>query len=331
MKENDVITITLKGKDAKKYFLERTTEKLGVRFQEIPKDSLILEEIGSSKMAVEIFKDALEMNFLEDVDFKVGKITKQTEGKNIESENLPISTNEKPNRKGLGDDQREILRFMENHREEEFSINSLSIATDYIKSKLRIILPSLVKRNLIERKKFKNSYVYFCIAEDTTVDENVESIPETTEMESDQLDIEDSISMEKTTEKTSETLEEKALAKQSAETKRIRELFTIPKYLHILNNIFKNDSFSVEAIRRKCNHEEATALTEVIRVLSGEAIQYSPDDDDIYNVNIIWRTYSLVRLGQKDIETEKSPEILELLLTKGLIYEEPEGKYNIVM
>ena len=80
-----------------------------------------------------------------------------------------------------------------------------------------------------------------------------------------------------------------------------------------------------------CPINEATALTEVIRVLSGEAIQYSPDDDDIYNVNIIWRTYSLVRLGQKDIEPEKSPEILELLLTKGLIYEEPEGKYNIVM
>lgn len=331
MKENNVITITLKGKDAKKYFLEKTTEKLGVRFQEIPKDALILEEIGSSKIAVEIFKDALEMNFLEDVEFQVGKITKQTEGENVESENLSISTNGKPNRKGLGDNQREILRFMENHRGEEFSINSLSIATDYIKSKLRIILPNLVKRNLIERKKIKNSYVYFCIAEDKTVDENVELIPETTEMESDQLDIEDSISMEKTTEKTSETLEEKALAKQSAETKRVRELFTMPKYLHILNNIFKNDSFSVEAIRRKCNYEEATALTEVIRVLSGEAIQYSPDDDDIYNVNIIWRTYSLIRLGQKDIETEKSSEIIELLLTKGLIYEEPEGKYNIVM
>lgn len=331
MKENNVITITLKGKDAKKYFLEKTTEKLGVRFQEIPKDALILEEIGSSKIAVEIFKDALEMNFLEDVEFQVGKITKQTEGENVESENLSISTNGKPNRKGLGDNQREILRFMENHRGEEFSINNLSIATNYIKSKLRIILPNLVKRNLIERKKIKNSYVYFCIAEDKTVDENVELIPETTEMESDQLDIEDSISMEKTTEKNSETLEEKALAKQSAETKRVRELFTMPKYLHILNNIFKNDSFSVEAIRRKCNYEEATALTEVIRVLSGEAIQYSPDDDDIYNVNIIWRTYSLVRLGQKDIETEKSSEIIELLLTKGLIYEEPEGKYNIVM
>lgn len=331
MKENNVITITLKGKDAKKYFLEKTTEKLGVRFQEIPKDALILEEIGSSKIAVEIFKDALEMNFLEDVEFQVGKITKQTEGENVGSENLSISTNGKPNRKGLGDNQREILRFMENHRGEEFSINNLSIATNYIKSKLRIILPNLVKRNLIERKKIKNSYVYFCIAEDKTVDENVELIPETTEMESDQLDIEDSISMEKTTEKNSETLEEKALAKQSAETKRVRELFTMPKYLHILNNIFKNDSFSVEAIRRKCNYEEATALTEVIRVLSGEAIQYSPDDDDIYNVNIIWRTYSLVRLGQKDIETEKSSEIIELLLTKGLIYEEPEGKYNIVM
>lgn len=327
MKENNVITITLKGKDAKKYFLERTTEKLGIRFQEIPKDSLILEEIGSSKMAVEIFKDALEMNFLEDVEFQVGKITKQTEGENVESENLSIITNGNPNRKGLGDDQREILRFMENHRGEEFSINSLSIATDYIKSKLRIILPSLIKRNLIERKKFQNSYVYFCIAEDKNVDENVELIPETAEMESDQLDIEDSISMEKT----SETLEEKALAKQSSETKRIRELFTTPKYLHILNNIFKNDSFSVEAIRRKCNYEEATALTEVIRVLSGEAIQYSPDDDDIYNVNSIWRTYSLVRLGQKDIETEKSSEIIELLLTKGLIYEEPEGKYHLVM
>lgn len=94
-------------------------------------------------------------------------------------------------------------------------------------------------------------------------------------------------------EEASETLEEKALAKQSSETKRIRELFTTPKYLHILNNIFKNDSFSVEAIRRKCNYEEATALTEVIKVLSGEAIQYSPDDDYIYNVNSIWRTYSL--------------------------------------
>ena len=216
---------------------------------------------------------------------------------------------------------------MENHRGEEFSINSLSIATDYIKSKLRIILPNLIKRNLIERKKLKNSYVYFCIAEDKTVDENVELIPETTEIESDQLDIEAPISMEET----SETFEEKALAKQSSETKRIRELFTTQKYLHILNNIFKNDSFSIEAIRRKCNYEEATALTEVIRVLSGEAIQYSPDDDDIYNVNSIWRTYSLVRLGQKDIETEKSSEIIELLLTKGLIYEEPKGKYNIVM
>ena len=230
----------MKGKDAKKYFLERTTEKLEVRFQEIPKDSLILEEIGSSKMAVEIFKDALDMNFLEDVEFQVGKITKQTEGENVESENLPSNTNGKPNRKDLGNDQRKILKFMENHRGEEFSINSLSIATDYVKSKLRIILSSLVKRNL-------------------------------------------------------------------------------------------NDSFSVEAIRRKCNHEEADALTEVIRVLSGEAIQYYPDDDDIYNVNITWRTYSLVRLGQKDIETEKSSEIIELLLTKGLIYEEPEGKYNIVM
>ena len=327
MKENNVITITLKGKDAKKYFLEKTTEKLGVRFQEIPKDALILEEIGSSKIAVEIFKDALEMNFLEDVDFKVGKITKQTEGENVESENLPSNTNGKPNRKGLGNDQIKILRFMENHRGEEFSINNLSIATNYIKSKLRIILPNLVKRNLIERKKIKNSYVYFCIAEDKTVDENVELIPETTEIESDQLDIEAPISMEET----SETLEEKALAKQSSETKRIRELFTTPKYLHILNNIFKNDSFSVEAIRRKCNYEEATALTEVIKVLFGEAIQYSPDDDDIYNVNSIWRTYSLVRLGQKDIETEKSSEIIELLLTKGLIYEEPQGKYNIVM
>lgn len=191
-------------------------------------------------MAVEIFKDALDMNFLEDVEFQVGKITKQTEGENVESENLPSNTNGKPNRKGLGNDQRKILKFMENHRGEEFSINSLSIATDYVKSKLRIILSSLVKRNL-------------------------------------------------------------------------------------------NDSFSVEAIRRKCNYEEATALTEVIRVLSGEAIQYSPDDDDIYNVNIIWRTYSLVRLGQKDIETEKSSEIIKLLLTKGLIYEEPKGKYNIVM
>lgn len=289
MKENNVITITLKGKDAKKYFLERTTEKLGVRFQEIPKDALILEEIGSSKIAVEIFKDALEMNFLKDVDFKVGKITKQTEGENVESENLPSSTKGKPNKKGLGDDQREILGSMENHKGEEFSINNLSIATNYIKSKLRIILPSLVKRNLIERKKVKNSYVYFCIAEDKTVDENVELIPETTEMESDQLDIEAPISMEEA----SETLEEKALAKQSSETKRIRELFTTPKYLHILNNIFKNDSFSVEAIRRKCNYEEATALTEVIKVLSGEAIQYSPDDDYIYNVNSIWRTYSL--------------------------------------
>ena len=35
MKENDVITITLKGKDAKKYFLERTTEKRFKKFLKI--------------------------------------------------------------------------------------------------------------------------------------------------------------------------------------------------------------------------------------------------------------------------------------------------------
>ena len=43
MKENDVIIITLKGENTKKYFLDKIAPNFGVRFKEIPKESLEIE------------------------------------------------------------------------------------------------------------------------------------------------------------------------------------------------------------------------------------------------------------------------------------------------
>lgn len=190
MQKTDIITITLKGAKAKEYFLKRITENLGIRFKEIPKEPLVIEEKGNSEMAVEIFKKALELKFLEEVQFKVEESHKLTEP-NKEEDSISNNDKDKANEKGLGDVQLIVLSFLKEHSGKEFLLGELSCNTDCIKSKLKVVLESLLKRNLIEKKKTTNGDVYF-VAKNDEVDKNAELIPADTETESVQSDITDS-------------------------------------------------------------------------------------------------------------------------------------------
>lgn len=265
--------------------------------------------------------------------------------------------------KGLGDSQRAILDYLKDH-EAGRTINDMIQDTIHSKCRLRQILQSLMGRKLIERKKVDKVYVYFCInrtaeksaeAEavqaDETDDNQFNATAESKE-EAENKQAEESSEVSKKEEAKSETpvkneessksekiqnalaIEQRrkeAITKQSSETKRIVNLFVKPKYLHVLHEIFKNDSFSVEAIRKKSDFADAKALTEVISALAGEAIQYDTNAEGTYIVDNLWRTYALVRLGKKDLKEEYPNELMiDRLLDKGLIFEKENQEYDII-
>lgn len=264
--------------------------------------------------------------------------------------------------KGLGDSQRAILDYLKDY-EAGRTINDMIQDTIHSKCRLRQILQSLMERNLVGRKKAGKVYVYFCIngkaekstetedvKEDKTENNHLDVTAESKEEETKQA--EESSEVSKKEEAKSETpvkseessksekvinalaIEQRrkeAITKQSPETKRIVNLFVKPKYLHVLHEIFKDNSFSVEAIRRKSDFADAKALTEVISALAGEAIQYDTSTEGTYIVDNLWRTYALVRLGKKDLKEEYPNELMiDRLLDKGLIFEKENQEYDII-
>lgn len=274
----------------------------------------------------------------------------------------PSKSKKRKSSKGLGDSQRAILDYLKGH-EAGRTINDMIQDTIHSKCRLRQILQSLMERKLIERKKVDKVYVYFCInrtaeksaeAEavqaDETDDNQFNATAESKEEETKQA--EESSEVSKKEEAKSETpvkseessksekvinalaIEQRrkeAITKQSSETKRIVNLFVKPRYLHVLHEIFKNDSFSVEAIRKKSDFADAKALTEVISALAGEAIQYDTNTEGTYIVDNLWRTYALVRLGKKDLKEEYPNELMiDRLLDKGLIFEKENQEYDII-
>lgn len=274
----------------------------------------------------------------------------------------PSKSKKRKSSKGLGDSQRAILDYLKDH-EAGRTINDMIQDTIHSKCRLRQILQSLMGRKLIERKKVDKVYVYFCInrtaeksaeAEavqaDETDDNQFNATAESKEEETKQA--EESSEVSKKEEAKSETpvkseessksekvinalaIEQRrkeAITKQSSETKRIVNLFVKPKYRHVLYEIFKDNSFSVEAIRRKSDFADAKALTEVISALAGEAIQYDTNTEGTYIVDNLWRTYALVRLGKKDLKEEYPNELMiDRLLDKGLIFEKENQEYDII-
>lgn len=370
MKINDTSIVILKGENAKKYFLERITADKGIRFKEIPEGDITLEERGSSVETTEIFRDLLERKLLDEVEFKTGEYEENTEikeekGKEKEAEKekkeeiiTPSKSKKRKSSKGLGDSQRAILDYLKNH-EAGRTINDMIQDTIHSKCRLRQILQSLMGRKLIERKKVDKVYVYFCINEKAEKSTETEAVKEDNHLdataeskEEETKQAEESSEVSKKEEAKSETpvkseessksekiqnalaIEQRrkeAITKQSSETKRIVNLFVKPKYLHVLHEIFKNDSFSVEAIRKKSDFADAKALTEVISALAGEAIQYDTNAEGTYIVDNLWRTYALVRLGKKDLKEEYPNELMiDRLLDKGLIFEKENQEYDII-
>ena len=274
----------------------------------------------------------------------------------------PSKSKKRKSSKGLGDSQRAILDYLKGH-EAGRTINDMIQDTIHSKCRLRQILQSLMERNLVGRKKAGKVYVYFCIngkaekstetedvKEDKTENNHLDVTAESKEEETKQA--EESSEVSKKEEAKSETpvkseessksekvinalaIEQRrkeAITKQSPETKRIVNLFVKPKYLHVLHEIFKDNSFSVEAIRRKSDFADAKALTEVISALAGEAIQYDTSTEGTYIVDNLWRTYALVRLGKKDLKEEYPNELMiDRLLDKGLIFEKENQEYDII-
>lgn len=316
-----IITITLKGEKSKKYFLDKMSKSLGVRFAKIPKEELVIEEQGDSKLSVELFKDLLFMNLLDEVEFKVRNPIKPA-AKKVSN---PVKVS---NQKRLGCSQRKILAFMITHEGEEFSINSLSSSINYnfTKNNLAQIIENLAKRNLISKKKTnKDEYVYFYISSDKSDFEEVNKKQENSDEE---------MLLPSNSVQNSVPIEQKkanAITKQTPEIKKILKLFVTSKYIHILNEIFKKTVFNVEAIRNKSDFADKKALTEVISVLDEEAIQYDAKNDGTYCVDNAWRTYALIRLGNNGAKSEDLNKVAELLLDKGLIYEDADGTYNIII
>ena len=121
-----------------------------------------------------------------------------------------------------------------------------------------------------------------------------------------------------------------ALEKQTIKSREIIKLFLVPRYIHVLNEIFKNEKFSVDTLRKQFDVIDCNTLPEVLRVLDDEAIIFNEDTEGTYEANEMWRIYVMIRLGTKKIEN--CPEkILNLLLDKGLIYEVDNKKYSVVL
>lgn len=158
MKENDVIIITLKGENTKKYFLNKIAPNFGVRFKKIPKESLVIEVKVNSKKSLKIIKDLLEMNFFKESDFQVEENPKHEEGEYVECKK---SQN---NNKEMNDTQREILDYMKKHKGQYFAIRELAYYTKHTETKVKTILESLREMNLIKAIKFRNGRTYFYIS-----------------------------------------------------------------------------------------------------------------------------------------------------------------------
>lgn len=123
----------------------------------------------------------------------------------------------------------------------------------------------------------------------------------------------------------------KAIAMQTPGTREILKLFASPKYIKILNEIFRHTrSFNRDAIRNELNYEYWPLLSDVIYVLNEKAIHYDNiKNDGTYSVDESWSNYSLIRLGLDDTKPRDLDEVASLL-DKGLVYENPEGKYCII-
>ena len=371
MEKTDIIIIEFKGRKAKEYILNKMTKGSGIRFKEIPKESIVIEETGKSTRTNEIFDDLINLKVIDEVEFKTPKSDEFPENPT----EIEVTKKEKMT-KGLGNTQIEVLKFLKEHHEEKFSIKELSIAMEIDMWNAERILKNLDKRNLIERVRMCGVDEYFFLHEE--IGKNVENQEEEKELSeknqgknelAEELQVEkmstEEIHEEKETteegydkkESAEEFKEEKrpdekkqketnnseevlraekrrkiAIEKQTDVTKKILKMFLVPKYDHILNEIFKKSTFNVEALRKKFDYADCETLTKVIKVLDEEAIKYDEANDGTYNVECAWREYARKRLKENlTDENFSSKEIIEELVKKGLIYEKEKDNFELIM
>ena len=89
----------------------------------------------------------------------------------------------------------------------------------------------------------------------------------------------------------------------------------------------------MEYVRNKLLFEEKDILPEIIKKLNNEAISYDKlsETEGKYNVDPTWRVFALNRLGiERRFNISPSQEVIQKLLSKGLIYKNAEGIYEIM-
>ena len=122
---------------------------MNIRFKNIPKEPIILEEKFSSEDAVNIFKQALENDFLQEVEFKV---------KNNKNNENQVNTK----KVRLGRMQKQVLEYLKEHDNERFSAKEIADdITDMEEPESERVLSSLYRKDLIKRTAESGIYEYF--------------------------------------------------------------------------------------------------------------------------------------------------------------------------
>lgn len=346
MEERDVVTITLKGEETKKYFLDRIGRSFGVTFKKIPKEPIILEEKGGKKNSVEMFSDLLELKLIKDVSFEtsccdeeeieVPKVSKEVKidqisliTDNIEENDASV---EKKNvSKHRGQNRREIINYLSKKGEETFSsrdvANELNIS--YITTKR--ILEKLVKEKYLEKQIISaRKTKYFVILQNNERKNNLEEQKRKNE------NIDESVKNEKASQKVdndwAEKRKEEAISKQTEKTKKILQLFCKGKnYEGVLKKIFRVDWFETCRLSSELSSEENNVLPEILITLENEAITRSEDEAGKFEVDVVWRIYALNRLGlEVKRNVARSQEVINDLLEKGMIYDSGNMEYELI-
>lgn len=156
------VTITLKGNNSKKVFLDKISQDSGIHFKNVPKATIILET--NDCIATSFFGDFSKLNLLNEVEFKGLDVTTE------------VKSQEK-NFKSLGIKQKEVLQFLKSRPMQSFSTREILQNVWVSETNLKRILVSLIERNLIKKTTNIGMVKYYYPSNDVEF-EKTQKIPD---------------------------------------------------------------------------------------------------------------------------------------------------------
>ena len=162
------VTITLKGNNSKKFFLDKISQDSGIHFKNVPKARIIIETRDLSK-ATSFFKDFSNLNLLNEVEFEGLELSE-------------VKSQEK-NFKSLGIKQKKVLDFFKYKPCQPFSVKEILQQVWVSETNLKRILGSLIERNLIKKTEMMGMIKYYYPSDEEEIKkaENTEKTSSVTE------------------------------------------------------------------------------------------------------------------------------------------------------